>query len=504
MLEEGKRHRNGALTGDFVPEAARGEHLAVVQFVGQLGDKNEVPDSVTYKRPLGAVSTAGLAAETVAKRQKALHNSAAVSVGDTLSDHEDACEAHSENEGEQLSADARGSAEACAAAARLANNAAAQEDRGVHMFRATASTFDDWLHRGFLLQDMNFHTYVAYIEVTPRSRGKLGECFLFDAHYVKATTYWQRLARCMVVPRVVGAACSRMDVGDGEDNARYKLTLFGLTRCPGVGACADPVSLSAAYLFARSSSATLGREKEQLRFGPAWKARRAELEVSADEAERKVQLSKKLPTLVDCTAFRCLEGKELPWCHILVRQVLYHGHNKNQHAGAQNFCQLVATVCSFLRSDSTLYAEEQLHLAEFAAHRTWDMILRLDMHTEARNTAIQTARNKAVASVEEDAASVAEDEQQVLIEVENVGGEPGDGDEGLGVDDAAASRDAQGSEVLSLLPQDPDAVREQLLHSSLFDAAKQRGARTSDAVRFMLEVEKTLQCKIQVGQLSCS
>ena len=126
------------------------------------------------------------------------------------------------------------------------------------------------------------------------------------------------------------------------------------------------------------------------------------------------------------------------------------------------------------------------------------MVLRLDMHTEARNTAVQTARNKAVASVEEDAASVAEDEQQVLIEVENVGGEPGDGDEGLGVDDAAASRDAQGNEVLSLLPQDPDAVREQLLHSSLLDAAKQRGARTSDAARFMLEVEKTLQCKIQV------
>ena len=200
------------------------------------------------------------------------------------------------------------------------------------------------LHRGFVLQDMNFHTYVAYIEVTRNSRGKLGECFWLDARYVKATTCWQRLARCMVVPRVVGAACSRMDVGDGEDNARYKLTLFGLTRCPGVGACADPVSLSAAYLFARSSSATLGREKEQLRFGPAW---RAELEVSADEAERKIQLSKKLPTLVDCTAFRCLESKEQPWCHILVRQVLYHGHNKKQHAGAQNFCQLVATVKRF-------------------------------------------------------------------------------------------------------------------------------------------------------------
>ena len=32
----------------------------------------------------------------------------------------------------------------------------------VHMFPATASTYDDWFHREFLLQDLDFYSYVAY------------------------------------------------------------------------------------------------------------------------------------------------------------------------------------------------------------------------------------------------------------------------------------------------------------------------------------------------------
>ena len=110
----------------------------------------------------------------------------------------------------------------------------------MRMFHATASTYDDWLHRGFFLQDMDFHCYVAHVEVVSRSNGQLGQCFVFDEHYIKSKTYWQRLAQRIAVTRVIGATCPRIDVDEGEENARYKLALFGLTRCHGRGACADP------------------------------------------------------------------------------------------------------------------------------------------------------------------------------------------------------------------------------------------------------------------------
>ena len=80
---------------------------------------------------------------------------------------------------------------------------------------------------------MDFHCYVAYVEVVSRSSGQLGQCFVFDEHYIKSKTYWQRLAQHIAVPRVIGATCPRLDVDEGEENARYKLALFGLTRCRG-------------------------------------------------------------------------------------------------------------------------------------------------------------------------------------------------------------------------------------------------------------------------------
>ncbi|CAK9022774.1 unnamed protein product [Durusdinium trenchii] len=295
----------------------------------------------------------------------------------------------------------------------------------------------------------------------------------------------------MAVPRVVGAACSRTDVGNGEENARYKLTLFGLMRCPGVGACADPVSLAAAYVCSQQT--------QDIRFSPAWRLRRAEVEVLATEADRKIRIAKKLPTLADTTTFRCLEGKGFTWCHILVSQALYHGHNKHVCVGTQNFQKLVVCISAYLAPVADTFAAEQLHLAEFVAHRTRDMVFRLDMHTEARNTAIQIAKDKTTASVEDDTASVRSDDQQIMVEIENVGGEP-DAVEDDRVGEANVERPmAGGIELMTLLPQDcydPDAVRAHLLHVSELESAKQRGTRTSDAVRFMLEVEKALNTKV--------
>ena len=504
LLEEGKRLRNGALTGTFVEAAALAADVEVVQC---LQGASEEARSVPSKRPVDVASTD---AGRESKRQRP-HSDVArgdgVSDGEKVSEGEadaeecadapedaEACVGAPQQEEAEECADAPDRREACVAAPHGMDVDMEQEESGVRMFRATASTFDDWLHRGFFLQDMNFHTYAAYIEITPRSKGSLGECYVFDAHYIKAKTYWQRVAHRMAVPRVVGAACPRMDVGDGEENARYKLALFGLMRCPGVGACADPVSLSAAYLSRAASPA--GAKSGSFRFGPAWKLRRAEVEVLADAAERKIQVNKKLPTLKDCTAFRCLQGTKFSFCQVLVRQIFYHGHKKQVYAGTQDFCKLVDGVCSFLEKDATIAAEEQLHLSEFVAYRTRDMVLRLDMHTEARNTAIQTAKDRAEGNVEEDMESLGPDEQQIMVEIENVGGEAQEGDE----DEVGERTEVQGkgTEVTSFLPLDAQAVRDHLLHASVLREAKQRGARTSDAARFMLEAEKALESKMQV------
>ena len=76
------------------------------------------------------------------------------------------------------------------------------------MFHATTSAYDDWLHRVLFLQDMDFHGYVAHVEVVSRSSGQLGPCFVFDEHDIKCKTYWQRLAQHLTVPCGPGSCTS--------------------------------------------------------------------------------------------------------------------------------------------------------------------------------------------------------------------------------------------------------------------------------------------------------
>ena len=79
------------------------------------------------------------------------------------------------------------------------------------------------------------------------------------------------------------------------------------------------------------------------------------------------------------------------------------------------------------------------------------MILRLDLRTEARNTAVQQAKAHARVTSEEDAASVGSDRE------------------------AASDAEAAGVELAGYLPQDPDTVRERLLQSSLLADARKKG-----------------------------
>ena len=450
MLEEGKRLRNGALRGQFLHEAAqalesRSSEVAVVEVVLQPQQTEHVE------------------LESAAPKRQRLE------------------ECLSEKSLEETGA--REPSESGAS-----NEGAADEVPQMQMFHATASTYDDWLHRGFFLQDMDFHCYVAHVEVTSRSSGQLGQCFLFDEHYMKSKTYWQRLAQHIAVPRMIGATCPRLDVDEGEENARYKLALFGMTRCPGRGACADPVALSGSSLAPGADGLA--------RFRTAWKARRAQLEMEARKADAKIAIAKKLPALCDCTTFRCREGLKYSAESILLCQVVFSGFERRHTVGGLYFYSTVARIGAYC-DWSSIFAEEQLHLSEFVAHRSRDMILRLDLHTEARNTAVQVAQKLAAETVEEDAASVGSDQERILVEVENVGGDGAS--EGEEQEDGGEARTVEEGVTLSThMALNPDAVRAHLLQTSLLTTARESGSRVPDAVKFMLEVEKAMASKFDV------
>ena len=174
----------------------------------------------------------------------------------------------------------------------------------LQMFGKSTSLRDDWLHRGERLQDMQLWQYARYIERHRRPRGgdaealhrRVGELFLFATHYTPVQAHYvQVLRRIPHRVRVVGPNCSRTCVNQGEDNAQYKAVLFMPLHCPTPGACEDPLLCRPCLAHGPPGS---------FRFAPAWRARRAEIEVQADRAQAKKQKAKRIAVIRDTTMNR--------------------------------------------------------------------------------------------------------------------------------------------------------------------------------------------------------
>ena len=105
----------------------------------------------------------------------------------------------------------------------------------------------------------------------------------------------QTLRSRRAVVRFVGPNCQRSNVNEGEENAQYKAFLFSTVRCTGCGECANPLLFRPA--LAMKANGRFG-------FAPAWKARRAEIEVLADRAQGKKREARRVEVLQDTTAFR--------------------------------------------------------------------------------------------------------------------------------------------------------------------------------------------------------
>ena len=150
--------------------------------------------------------------------------------------------------------------------------------------RTTTSTNDDWLHRGPYLYDLPLHTYAEYIDRIrrPRVPPPEGRVFLFEPHYALARTYCQRIKTPARIPVLEALKFAPPGKDTEEENAMYKHIVGSLTRCTCPDRCSDPLLFKPFLFFSGSAAQPAG-----WRFTPAWKARRAEIEILAQTGEAK-------------------------------------------------------------------------------------------------------------------------------------------------------------------------------------------------------------------------
>ena len=139
-----------------------------------------------------------------------------------------------------------------------------------------------------------------------------GVYFIFDEHYSLAKSYVQILRKCAKTVQNGGIQCKRSDINGGEDNAVYKAYFHSCVHCMGVDRCADPLMYQQLlyprvddidkYLAMLQSTPRVKRV--QMRFAPAWKARRYELEVLADRAAETHDRAMRIGVIHDTTSFK--------------------------------------------------------------------------------------------------------------------------------------------------------------------------------------------------------
>jgi len=134
-----------------------------------------------------------------------------------------------------------------------------------------------------------------------------GVYYLFEQHYPMSKTHVQILRKHARTVQNVGPQCLRSDVNQGEDNAMHKTFFFTCVHCTGVDECANPLicgPMLFPYCEEDEESTNTQQQRTLKRFAPAWKARRAEIEVLADRAALKHDEAKRIGVIHDTTAFK--------------------------------------------------------------------------------------------------------------------------------------------------------------------------------------------------------
>jgi hypothetical protein len=400
---------------------------------------------------------------------------------------------------------------------------ALEEELDITVFEATTSVHDDWLHRGSLLFDMDFHTYVRFTVRKPLPKlhqvsdvDRAEHCFLFDSHYALAKTHWQQLVTDGHAKLVVMEAlkCPLPRLNNGEDNAVFKSLIGTLIKCPGPGHCADPLFCKAAFFqvtVPESSNQTPASELpdwiDHVHFTPVkcplrmqtthadnsalqttthadnsdepptrqqrmhtisrrthadnvpstfscrlqWKARRAEIEVLANQATALSYDAKRILVLADTTLLRGFQSGSAarpadplpatvttPPNHSAARPgqspptwrfVVCFSQIWIQKSG-QPFPPFAVTVLEYMGNN--MHHPHQMSLAQFSAHHLREIIYNLDMLAIARSTKLTTTSKEKV----EDETLEHVHSSGIGVETEFYGGENRDEPED---DDAGAN-----------------------------------------------------------------
>lgn len=299
--------------------------------------------------------------------------------------------------------------------------AAQEKEKGktpLQAFNKTFSMWDDWLHRGVQLRDMQYYHYSRHVErLEIPYKGSMDNTyrrhdgiFFFEEHYKLSTTYVQILRRNARTVRVAGPQCVRRDVNEGEDNAIYKSCFFSTHRCSGVGECANPL-VCRPLLFRNSTG--------QFKFLTAWKARQAEILTLADRAQCKKDKARRISVIRDTTLCKCMRMARTaaPFTtrsvQIAIEQVVL------KVAAGQSVAERVLDRVLRFADVEVPWHEEQLHLGEWQALETIEVLKNLDDAIDGRNTAqVQAAKSHAITVEDQDV----ETEDRVRVELEDVGG----------------------------------------------------------------------------------
>ena len=283
------------------------------------------------------------------------------------------------------------------------------------VFTKTFNHRDDWLHRGEALHDMDYYHYARFVGRVPLPRAgdpslflkRVGVWHCFDSHYALSTTHVQVLHEFAKTVQNVGPQCKRSVADGGEDNAIYKTYYHSCVHCPGADECANPLLYRPLlfpyiedmdrYLALLQRSPQLSRV--EMRFLPAWRARRSEIEVLADRAARKHDAARRIGVPHDTTAFK---RAPIPRCRapavaehtfevrlhqILLIQLARRGPQ------CRNTCfERVAALFMEFVGIPLPWHPDQPHLSEWQAHSTREILFHLDQTVDARNMAKEQAR----------------------------------------------------------------------------------------------------------------
>jgi hypothetical protein len=224
----------------------------------------------------------------------------------------------------------------------------------------------------------------------------------------------------------------------------YKAYFHSCVHCPGPDQCANPLMYQQ-LLYPRIDDidkylallqSTPNAKRMRLRFAPAWKARRSELEVLADRAQKKQNDAKRISVIVDTTSFtgiripRTANAPDVATEHVfevrmgqvLIQQTVLHTMKDG------NCLEHVMQILMEYLAIPLPWHTEQLHLAEWQAFSTREILFNIDQSVEARNMAQkQAAKHKSMIAKDGD------DDEDLISKpkliIEDLGGAPADLDD---------------------------------------------------------------------------